>query len=615
MRLSGFSRTIAIVAMDRLKQIIKAFFGYRYSRQPSATGEVAPLSPAMMFSLAIVVGVFGGFGSIIFTWMIAFFQNLFFYQQISIAYDQGVHLAVSPWGAAVIFVPVVGSVIVTWITNTLAPETRGHGVPEVMNAIYYHDGRIRPVTVLAKAFASAVSIGTGGSVGREGPIIQIGSAFGSTLGQLWKMPARQRIVLVGAGAAAGIAATFNAPLGGLTFAMELLLISVSAQNIALVACATVMATYIGRLYIGIEPAFDVDKVRIFADHLIGTYQLLLCIPFGILTGIAAAAFVRSIYWFEDKLGELFANSYLRHMTGMFLVGLMFYAFMRYAGEYYVAGIGYATIFDVLREVLTNPTFLLLLFAAKYLATCLTLGSGASGGVFSPSLFLGATLGAAYGDFFVWLQPDAGIDPVVFAIAGMAGMVGATTSAVVTAIVMIFEQTRDYSAILPIITTVSLAYVVRMGLNRESIYTLKLVRRGLHIPQGLQSAMSMTLDASKVMSTDFQVLELKDIRVPEAPGAREGLPRYTVISNNGEFYGLARQELRYLINDSDIDDMVNRKFQLVSPVMRWPELMRAIKAQEKEILLVTNSRSVDGLVGIITPREIAQAVRTHAQLFE
>lgn len=601
--------------MGKIKQILSSFFGYRYARNSVAPDETRPLSPAWMFSLALLVGLFGGFGSILFTGMIAFFQNLFFYQQIGFHYEEALHLAPSPWGVAVIFVPVVGAIIVTWITNTLAPETRGHGVPEVMNAIYYHEGRIRPVTVLAKAFASAVSIGTGGSVGREGPIIQIGSAFGSTLGQLRRMPARQRIVLVGAGAAAGIAATFNAPLGGLTFAMELLLISVSAQNVALVACATVTATYIGRLYTGIDPAFDIEKIKLFADHAIGTYQLLLCIPFGILTGLVAATFVHSIYWFEDRFDDIFGNSYLRHMTGMLLVGILFYSFLYYAGEYYVAGIGYATIFDILRDLLTDPAFLLLLFAAKFLATCLTLGSGASGGVFSPSLFLGATLGAAYGDFFAWLQPAANIDPVVFAIAGMAGMVGATTSAVVTAIVMVFEQTRDYSAILPIITTVSLAYVVRVAITRESIYTLKLVRRGLNIPQGLQSAMSMTLDARKVMSTDFQVIQLNDIRKQESPESKDEQPRYTVVADDDSYFGLAREELRYLINEGDAEDMVNQNFELVAPSMRWPELMRVIKSRDKEVLLVTRNKKVDGLVGVITSREITRAVRNHGDLME
>jgi CIC family chloride channel protein len=573
------------------------------------------VSPAVMFLLALVVGVFAGSGSIVFRSVIALFQHLFFFGELGLELSPDIHLPPSTWGMGVILVPVVGAVIVTWITNTLAPEARGHGVPEVMNAIYYHGGRIRPITVVAKAFASAVSIGTGGSVGREGPIIQIGSAFGSTLGQLKPMPARQRIVLVGAGAAAGIAATFNAPLGGLAFAMELLLVSVSAQNVALVASATVTATWIGRLYSGIGPTFEIPDLDLFADHMIGSYQLLLCVPFGLIAGVAAAGFVRAIYWFEDWFEGAFDNSYLRHMAGMFVLGLMIYAFMQYTGEYYVNGVGYATIADILRDVLTNPLFLLLLFAAKLLATCLTLGSGASGGVFSPTLFLGASLGAAYADAFDYFIPSLGIDPVLFAIAGMAGMVGATTSAVVTAIIMIFEQTRDYSAILPIITTVALAYVVRVRLTPESIYTLKLARRGRGIPQGLQAAMSVTLDARKIMNRDFQVVELDRLREWEwqhRPG--EGV-RYTVVAQDGEILGIAREDLPYLIRDFDVEDLIDRNVPVVAPKTRWPTLMRTIKAHGCETLLVGSSRSVDDLRGIITTREIARAARDNAELMD
>ncbi|MCS4503135.1 chloride channel protein [Arhodomonas aquaeolei] len=579
-----------------------------------ATGQ-RPLSGAWMFVLALVVGAFGGFGSIVFKGAIAFFQNLFFLGRFDVHLQPDTHIDPSIWGWGVVFVPVVGAIIVTWIIRTLAPEARGHGVPEVMHAIYYHGGEMRPITVVAKAIASSVSIGTGGSVGREGPIIQIGSAFGSTLGRFRNMPARQRIVLVGAGAAAGIAATFNAPLGGLAFAVELMLISVTALNVALVASATVAATYIGRLYSGIGPSFEIPSVELFADHAIGSYQLLLCVPFGLLVGLAAAGFVHSIYWFEDRFESLFHNDYLRHMSGMFVLGLMMYAFLWYLDEYYIAGVGYATILDVLREVLTNPLLLLLLFAGKLIATGLTLGSGASGGVFSPSLFLGATLGASFADGLQWLVPGLQIDPVVFAIAGMAGMVGATTSAVVTAIVMIFEQTRDYSAMLPIITVVALAYVVRTRITAESIYTLKLARRGLGIPQGLQAAVSLSRKARRVMNPDFQVIDLDDLRQwqeEHVPG--EG-PRYTVVAKEGQLYGLAREDLRYVMRDRELSELVDTRFIVVPPTTRWPVLMRAIKEGGHEVVLVARGRASRDLLGVITPREIALTVRDAAELMD
>ena len=580
--------------------------------------EERPLPAAWMFSLALLVGVFGGFGSILFRVMIAFFHNLFFYGEFSLVFDPDAHILPSPWAWAIILVPVAGALLVTWITNTLAPEARGHGVPEVMNAIYYKQGRIRPIIVAAKALASAISIGTGGSVGREGPIIQIGSAFGSTMGQIIHMPVRQRVVLVGAGAAAAIAATFNAPIGGLAFAMELMLVSISARTVALVAVSTVTASYIGRLYYGLSPSFDVPRLAVFNTHAVDLYALLACIPLGILVGLASTLFIRSIYWFEDRFGQYFKNGYLRHATGMFMVGLMLYLFMRYTGEYYVGGVGYATIMDILREALTNPGFLLLLFVGKLLATGFTLGSGASGGVFSPALFLGATLGACFGQLMGVAFPGHHLDPTLFTVAAMAGMVGGATGAVLTAITMTFEQTRDYSAILPIILTVSLAYVLRVKLVSESIYTLKLVRRGMGVPQGLEAAISSVRNARTIMSNDLQVVDLKDIHEWQATHQPGEGARYTVFSKDGEIYGIAREEVQYLLRDENPESLINTNFFLVTSSTPWAVLLRGMKAKDTEFALVTRhrrTRDIEDLVGVITSREIVRTARESAELME
>lgn len=358
-----------------------------------------------MMLLAFIVGVVGGFGAILFRGMIAFVHNIAFNGTFSLHYNANVHAAPSVWGAAIILVPVAGAVIVTWLTENFAKEVRGSGVPEVMNAIYYKDGKIRPSITVIKAMASSLTIGTGGSAGREGPIIQIGSAFASFVGQLVNMTSRQRNVLIAAGAAAGISATFDAPLGGLAFAMELMLINVSAVNVALVSIATVTATVISRLFLGTVPAFDIHSVIQGTQPGFDPVTVALFVPFGLAMGGAAALFIHAIYWTEDRFTQIFGNAYLRHMSGMLLLGLMMYAFMYFSGHYYVTGVGYSTILDVLRGLLSNPWFLLLLFAGRIVATSLTLGSGASGGVFSPSLFCGATLGAAFALFAHLIFPD------------------------------------------------------------------------------------------------------------------------------------------------------------------------------------------------------------------
>src|SRR5271165_2091327 len=254
-----------------------------------------------------------------------------------------------------------------------------------------------------------VSIGSGGSVGREGPIIQIGAAFGSTLGQLAVMPVRQRAILIAAGAGGGIAATFNTPIGGVAFAAELMLPVTTATSLLGVALSCITATFIGRSFFSVLPSFNVPSLSQGETLLreAGAAAALSVLPwfvlFGLILGVLAWLLTRGVYWFEDLFDAMPGNYYTRHMSGMLLVGLVLYGFMAFSerlfgqpNHYYVQGVGYATIMDILRGDLTAPGFLMLLVAAKLLLTCLTLGSGASGGVFSPAMFLGAALGGAFG---------------------------------------------------------------------------------------------------------------------------------------------------------------------------------------------------------------------------
>ena len=261
-------------------------------------GRRLPL--AQLSLLALGLGVLTGLGAVLFRFLIGFIHNLLFAGHVVVHYDANVFTAPSPWGALVILVPVLGAVAVTFLVNNFAPEAKGHGVPEVMDAIYYKGGVIRPVVALVKSLASAIAIGSGSSVGREGPIIQIGSALGSTLGQIIRMPVWQRISLVAAGAGAGIAATFNTPIGGVMFAIELMMPEVSVETFLPVAIATGAATFVGRWFFGDAPAFhraasssDGDRMR--ARSLV----LLLFAVMGALSGVWAAGFIRGLHLVED----------------------------------------------------------------------------------------------------------------------------------------------------------------------------------------------------------------------------------------------------------------------------------------------------------------------------
>lgn len=457
-------------------------------------------SSVQLAVLAVLVGLVSGFGAVVFRGLIALFHNLMFFGQWSFAYDTSQHTPASPWGAWVILVPVLGAVIVAFLVKTFAPEAKGHGMPEVIEAVHYHKGVIRPVVAVIKSLASSISIGSGAAIGREGPIIQIGAAFGATLGQWLRLAEWERITLLAGGAGGGIAATFNTPIGGLLFATELILPEISARTMIPVAISTVSGTFIGQMFFGVHPSFHIPTLTLAPAHLTSVAVFGAYIVLGAMLGLVSVIYVRSIYVFEDLFDRIPGGYYVRHMLGMAMVGVMMYAFLYFTGHYYIQGVGYAAIQDVLNHSLLVPVLLVVLFIAKLLATSLSLGSGGSGGIFSPSLFMGAVLGAAYALLASRISPNLSLMPANTAVIGMAAMVAGATGAVITAIVMIFEMTRDYYIIVPLMAAVSVAYGVRRLFLTDSIYTLKLTRRGLFLPDSLQTPVYMLRTAGDALST-------------------------------------------------------------------------------------------------------------------
>src|ERR1700739_511189 len=254
-----------------------------------------PIGLFCLSLIAIFVGIVTGFGAIACRVLRGFIHNLLFLGRFSFVYDANAYTPPSPWGTFVILVPVLGAIVVTLLVTKFAPEARGHGVPEVMDAVYYAEGRIRPIVAAVKSLASAVAIGSGSAVGREGPIIQIGASLGSTIGQIIPLAAWQRITLVAAGAGAGIAATFNTPIGGVMFAIELMMPEVSVRTFLPVALATGTATYIGRLYFGLEPAFRLPGLAPMSLHPTSFGALLLFALLGVVIGLAATGFIKGLH--------------------------------------------------------------------------------------------------------------------------------------------------------------------------------------------------------------------------------------------------------------------------------------------------------------------------------
>ena len=355
--------------------------------------------------LAVVVGIVTGFGSLIFRILISVIHNFMFYGKLSIHYDDAQLMELSPLGPLVILVPVIGGLGVVWMVKNFAHEAKGHGVPEVMYSVYYKEGIMRPIVAIIKSLASALSIGTGASVGREGPIIQIGASLGSTIGQMFRLVPWQRTTLLAAGAGAGIAATFNTPLGGVMFAIEVMMLEVSSRTFLPLVLATGTATYIGRIFVGLQPAFIVPIASLPNIDPIALPELAAFLLLGGLCGVMSWLFISTLTVVERTFSNTITNEYLRNVIGMFIVGVMFYTLSLIYGHYYVAGVGYGTIQEILQGNMNTFSLLLILFFLKILATSISLGSGSSGGIFSPALFLGACIGGAFGgilnEIFPW----------------------------------------------------------------------------------------------------------------------------------------------------------------------------------------------------------------------
>jgi chloride channel protein, CIC family len=581
--------------------------------------------PFLHFLLAILIGIAAGVGAYVFRSLIALIHNLMFLGKFSVVYDATVHTPPGLWGPWVILAPVLGGAGVVFLVKHFAPEAKGHGVPEVMDAIYYNKGVIRPIVAVIKAIASALSIGSGGSVGREGPIIQIGASFGSTVGQIIRMPAWQRITLIAAGTGAGIAATFNTPIGGVLFAIEIMLHEVSVRTLVPVAISTATATYIGRIFFGPNPSFVIPSFETPYFHIENPLVLLSYTGLGVISGIVSAIYIKSIYGCEDFFNRLFPiNYYIRHMAGMLVVGILLYLSLTVLGEYYIEGVGYATIQDVLSGKLSLFYMLLLLLILKLVVTSLTLGSGGSGGIFSPSLYMGATLGGVYGVIVHHIFPWLTISTPAFAVAGMAGMFGGATGAAMAAIVMIFEMTLDYNVIIPMTITVALSYGIRTILCNESIYTLKLIRRGHYMPEALQANYQHLNRAKGVMDTNFlwvpALMTVKECAqiLPE----QKAIPWFLVKDSSGVIgivtkEALATETLHSFLDTLTMGQIAHHAYVTVDEDMKLFDVIARMRTEGASVALVLSGQRDDlsmRVKGIISKDKIADSLTESTELF-
>ncbi len=534
-----------------------------------------------LLALALLVGAGAGGGAVVFRWLIKeFTRALSGYPDYStVGHAANPHVpAIGRW--FVVLAPVVAGLVYGPLVHVFAREARGHGVPEVMFAVSRRGGRIAPQVALVKALASALCIGGGGSVGREGPIVQIGSALGSTIGRLVRVPEPRMRMLVACGAAGGIAATFNAPLAGVFFAMELILRDFTAQSFGMVVLASVTASVIGRAALGNAPFLHLPPFTVG-----NISQYLLFAALGLLAGGIGVVFTKVLYLIEDACDWAWRGpEWLRPAVGGVLLG----GLLLVLPEMY--GVGYPVLGNSLAGTYTI-VFLIVLMAGKIVATSLTIGIGGSGGVFAPSLFIGAMLGSTYGQILHHAVPAVTGPAGAYGLIGMGAVFAGAARAPITAVIIMFELTGEYTIILPLMAAIVLATGVSHLLSHDTIYTLKLRRRGVDLNQpGHALAMSSITVAEVVEPVGATVRDTTTLihAANSIAGARHG--QLPVLDEQGRYRGVVTaRAVADTIADQEHDTST------VASVVEYPDTVNLHDSLDEALSVLD---SADGPVPVL-----------------
>jgi len=554
-----------------------------------------------MLLTSLIVGVCSGLGAVLFRHLIEWFQD--------IAYGDIAGVLSEWYPLHLIIIPALGGAIVGPLVYYFAREAKGHGVPEVMEAIELRGGKIRPRVAIVKSLASSVCIASGGSVGREGPIAQIGSALGSSIGQLLKLSEERVRTLVACGAAGGIAATFNAPIAGAVFALEVLLRRFGSVYFGAVVISAVTADVIAHYFEGDKRTFLTPEYTLQSP-----WELLLYTLMGFIAALASVGFSRLLYFSEDIWSLLKIPEPTKPLFGGILLGLLGVISYQIEGFPRIFGVGYTTIENTLFSELTlQVTFSLLLL--KLIATTITLGSGGSGGIFAPSLFMGAMLGASFGQIAHTIFPQIVAPSGAYALVGMAAFVGGATHAPITAILILFEMTGDYQIILPLMLSTVLSTIVSRNLNPDSIYTLKLKRRGVELSSETQSIdlmQGVTAEIAMNLETESVQLEMPLIELMSTFSSTHfnALP---VIQNDTKLVGVITiKELDQVRNNGSIesktikDILTNKNPATILPHQPVWMALQYLEDQGEGCVPVISESGENILLGVLRRIDIIRA---------
>ncbi len=554
---------------------------------------------------ALVIGTLSGFGTILIRALIKEISGFAFWGQGSFLEN----VKAAPWYLRIL-VPTMGGLIVGPIIHFLAREAKRSGVPEVMQSVLIRGGYIRPRVALIKAITTSITIGTGGSVGREGPIVQIGSSIGSTIGQFLNVSSQRMKTFVGCGAAAGIAAAFNAPVAGALFAVEIILQDFAFAQFSPIVISSVMATVISHGFKGNFAEFLLPEYTLTSYTEMWFYLLM-----AILLAVIGFIFIKTIYLSEDIFDKkIRIPVYLKPAIGGLMVGLIAIAFPD------IMGVGYESVNNALHGK-TIGVLAIVLVLVKIVSTSITLGSGGVGGVFAPCLFLGAMTGVFFGGVIHGFFPEITSNAGAYALVAMGGLVSAVTHAPITAIIMIFELTNNYTIILPLMITCIISTALCSTLSRESVYTLSLVRRNVHIKYGSETDVMKSLFVKNIFSRSMETMQEDltfDQVINQLLTAQD--PYFPVLSKQGQLCGIiSLHNIKEVLYEKDVlaevliaGDIAERDVITATPNDDCQSVLEKLNKSRLQGIPVVDAIDSTRLLGMIWRRDIYLAYHKEIQ---
>lgn len=557
----------------------------------------------MILLFASLVGAGAGFAIVLFYSLVGWTHSLGSWL--------GGHIGVDHGGRLLPFVLVpAGLALARWLRLRLAPDSSGEMVPRLIHCAVLRGGEVAPRWTLAGVTASVITLGTGGSLGAEGPVAVGGGTIGSGLGQLFCFRPNRVRVLLACGTAAGISAAFNAPIAGVLFALEIVLGTFAVAALSPVVVASVVGAVVSRTMLGQHPSFQVPTQLALASH----YELAFYTVLGLACGLLSVLFVRVFYLAQDTLARLPWPAVAQPLLGGLLVaaiGLVHPALLGPGHE----GIQLALFGQI--AGLTALSFSLL----KIVASGITMGAGGAGGVLTPSLFIGAGFGSFFGLTLQHLFPALGITPAAYALVGMAALLAGATFAPLTAILMVFEITDDYALILPLMLVCVISYLVARRVLGTSVYQEALERQGEHISHGVDRSVLETLRVSDCYDPNPHVVaehaslssviqEVKGSRQTEFPVVRDGRELVGVLSYQGLSRAMAEEGLMNWLVAADI---TLAEIETVTPSDSLLTAMRKMGLRDLDYLPVVRAEGSCELVGMVSRAGIMDTYRTHVLL--